>query len=734
MKTTLRQPHITAAIAGVLTTLPTMLYAQTFELESIQVTTATQTEKELKDVPASVEVIDEHQIQKMAAVTLQDALQYSGVFFNPAPGRYSNTNGQFSIRGVSSKGTLLLLNGRRIASEFTKSYDAMRIPASAIERIEIIKGPMGGLYGSDALGGVINIITKKPLEQIETTLTLSHGANGDGDGERSLFEADIRGTKGRTGFSAWISALKTGEYSENETAQIRVPKGSVANTKSKPSQSDLRIDPNTLKACGNGSSCASNFSVPVGNLIQDQYDQSVYYRDPSEVINLGVDLTHKLNNELDLNLNLGFMHEIRDTQGISQAYASNYTSAQSGDSLTFFNIPYAEHLDNRRYELGVGANWHPNPQLEIDWKSSLSRYEKKDQITSLLWEELGYAAEEESASLSGDGTVNQYQHSLKSSWLVRPDSRLVTGAEYIEDSREAAFFDASGKMTTKTQDSSAVYAQHEWQIDPELNLVYGLRYDDTSAAGDATSGHIGGVYHFSPLFNLRMRYAQGFRAPDSQENYINRYNPQGKRFVGAQVVDASINKSAFDLEAERSENYEIGLNGQSRKLHYDAALFYTEIDDSIVRYQTSDYISFRNASQVTLKGLDLNAQYQMTPKLNWNWNMSLLDSYNRDTGQKLEYTPDFRTSVAVNYQATPRLSTSVAAQYVSEQNYSITENGQTVTYEANGYTPVNIKFNYALDRADIFVGIDNLFETEIDNALGSDIGRYYYAGVRWFIQ
>ncbi|WP_319381341.1 TonB-dependent receptor [Thiomicrorhabdus sp.] len=734
MKTSLQQRRIPLAIAGVLTAFPALLHAETSELEPIQVITATQTAKELKDIPVSVEVIDEHQIQQMAAVTLQDALQYSGVFFNPARGRHSNSNGQFTIRGVSAKGTLLLLNGRRIGTEFTKAYDAMRIPAASIERIEIIKGPMGALYGSDALGGVINIITKQPMDETETTLTLSHGANADGDGQRSLFEIDIRGTKGKTGFSAWISALKTGEYSENESAQIRVPKGSVANTKSKPSQSDLRIDPNSLKACGNGSSCSANFSQSIADLINDQYEQDVYYRDPSEVVNLGIDLTHEVNSQLDLKLNLGFMQENRDLQGISQVYASNYTSAQSGDFLKFFNIPYAERLDNQRYEFGVGANWHPSQQFEIDWQSSLSHYEKEDQITSLLWKELGYASSEDSASLSGDGTVKQYQHSLKSSWQIRDDSRLVAGAEYLEDSREAAFFEASGKMTTKTQDSSALYAQHEWQLNPRLNLVYGARYDDTSAAGDATSAHLGGVYHFSPLFNLRMRYAQGFRAPDSQENYINRYNPQGKRFVGAQVIDASIGKSAFDLDAERSENFEIGLNGQTRHLRYDAALFYTEIDNSIVRYQTANYLSFRNASLVTLKGIDLSTHAHITRNLEWDWNLNLLDSHNRDSGQKLDYTPDFRTSVALSYQATPNLKTSIAAQYVSEQNYSVTENGQTVTYQANGYTPVNLKVNYALGDMDLFMGIENLFETRIDNALGSDIGRYYYAGIRWFIQ
>lgn len=121
--------------------------------------------------------------------------------FNPAAGSGTASNGQFSIFGVSSKGTLLLIDGQRMASEFTKNYDAQRLFASMIERIEIIKGPMGALYGSDALGGVMNIITKKPTQAVESQVSVIHGANENGNAQRSLLEADMRGQSGKTGYS-----------------------------------------------------------------------------------------------------------------------------------------------------------------------------------------------------------------------------------------------------------------------------------------------------------------------------------------------------------------------------------------------------------------------------------------------------------------------------------------------------------------------------------------------------
>ncbi|MDY0136826.1 MAG: TonB-dependent receptor plug domain-containing protein [Thiomicrospira sp.] len=132
-------------LAGLL--IQTPVFAD--QLEPISVTSVTKTERALTQSPVSVEVINEASIRELNALTLGDVLEKTGaVFMNP-------DQRSMSIRGVGSKGTLLLIDGRRIGTEFTKNYDAKRIPAASIERIEIVKGPMGALYGSDALGGVI---------------------------------------------------------------------------------------------------------------------------------------------------------------------------------------------------------------------------------------------------------------------------------------------------------------------------------------------------------------------------------------------------------------------------------------------------------------------------------------------------------------------------------------------------------------------------------------------------
>ena len=188
-------------------------------LAPITVTSVTKTERALTQSPVSVEVINEATIRELNAVTLGDVLEKTGaVFMNP-------DQRSMSIRGVGSKGTLLLIDGRRIGTEFTKNYDAKRIPAASIERIEIVKGPMGALYGSDALGGVINIITKQAQDEWEGSVSLSSGTSHQGRGSQTQIDGDVRGKIDKTGISAWFSAQKTQEYYEKQTASTLVPRG-----------------------------------------------------------------------------------------------------------------------------------------------------------------------------------------------------------------------------------------------------------------------------------------------------------------------------------------------------------------------------------------------------------------------------------------------------------------------------------------------------------------------------
>ena len=136
---------------------------QTFTLDPM-VVTATRYEKYDLDVAADTEVLDSKKIQDIGATNVQQVLQtVSGlVYQSKGPGGASlgSMTSKVSMRGVE-KGTLVLMNGTPI--NYRGLYNLENIPTDNIERIEIVKGGGAVLYGSEATGGVINIITKDKM-------------------------------------------------------------------------------------------------------------------------------------------------------------------------------------------------------------------------------------------------------------------------------------------------------------------------------------------------------------------------------------------------------------------------------------------------------------------------------------------------------------------------------------------------------------------------------------------
>jgi len=134
----------------------------------VLVVTASGADKTLRDAPASVSVISGKELSQRFYKDLTDAL-------TDAPGVIVTNGGDrqdISVRGMSSQYTLILVDGQRQTSRETRPNSdgpgvegAWTPPLAAIERIEIIRGPMSSLYGSDAIGGVINIITKKTPQE-----------------------------------------------------------------------------------------------------------------------------------------------------------------------------------------------------------------------------------------------------------------------------------------------------------------------------------------------------------------------------------------------------------------------------------------------------------------------------------------------------------------------------------------------------------------------------------------
>jgi len=144
------------------------------------VVTATATARPLNDAPASVTVITAEELNRRPVQDLEDALrgtpglQFTGV---------GMTRRGISIRGMGSEHTLILVDGQRIntaaGAVAHADFDLGWVPVEAIERIEVIRGPMSSLYGSEALGGVVNVITRRSTDTWRGAAQLNGGVRED---------------------------------------------------------------------------------------------------------------------------------------------------------------------------------------------------------------------------------------------------------------------------------------------------------------------------------------------------------------------------------------------------------------------------------------------------------------------------------------------------------------------------------------------------------------------------
>ena len=181
----LSKPQRLTILACILTN---NVVAQPNNDESVEVMSVTGYKQDMQESPASISVIDALEIENKGYLNVAEIVQdLPGVFITGGPSRKGGST-DISIRGMSSKHVLILVNGKPQSSRqafsngFGQGADFNWLPpTAAIERIEVIRGPMSSLYGSDALGGVINVITKEGEPYWNGKLSAEAVLQKDGD-------------------------------------------------------------------------------------------------------------------------------------------------------------------------------------------------------------------------------------------------------------------------------------------------------------------------------------------------------------------------------------------------------------------------------------------------------------------------------------------------------------------------------------------------------------------------
>ena len=657
-------------------------------LEDITVTTATKTEKNIDGVSASVIVVTKEDIERISASTLKDVFEKIpsiNAQFGRFPHPSSASKASVSIRGAGANGTLILIDGKRLSGETEGPYELNRIPAAMIERIEIVKGSMSTLYGSDAIGGVINIITKK-VDKNNSTLDVKYGQNGHGEAKEKNINFTTAGKKEDIKYKLFGSIIDTSSYSKNK------------------SYTQVATNPTT------GAVLAANPQNGINGT------NKVTFGDDSNVKNIGTRIEKDLNDSVTLGVDLNYLDENREGTYIG--------SAQYAGGGLIKNTPVNSEDNNRRFDVSSDLKYQINDDLSGQTKVYRSYYKKRNETTPITF--AGPVSTKFSANVTIDTIESNLTYSLNDSNII------TTGVEFREETRDSSAINpvaSSSDFITKKVKYESLFVQDEIALTDSLNATMGARYDKISNADNKATIQAGLVQKLTENTNLRANYAQGYRAPDIAELYV--VSPSykdGKRF-GSDVVFGP-KTTAYDLKPEQSQTFEIALSNRLEKLFSEIVLFNTKIDDKIelVSYGAGNakYYTSENLDKVDIKGVELNLDYTLNDNADLNFNLTYLNTEDKSTNKELIFTPDLSASLGFNYKILSNVATNLSLRYLGEQ-YSDTQNSATT----DDYTLVDVGVNYDVNKTlTLYTGIDNIFDKKIEEELGTNVGAYYFAGAR----
>lgn len=188
-----------------------LVFAQGAQADSLQtrqldevVVTATRSDRLMGALPMPVSVVNKLQIQAMGSVRLNDVLlEQTGLAVVP---QINGMGNGIQMQGLNPDYTLILLDGEPLIGRFTGSLELSRVAVGNIKQIEIVKGPSSSLYGSDALAGVINIITERP-QGMKGSFGARYGSFGTLD-----VNTDFNYKKNKLGVYAFLNRFQTDGY------------------------------------------------------------------------------------------------------------------------------------------------------------------------------------------------------------------------------------------------------------------------------------------------------------------------------------------------------------------------------------------------------------------------------------------------------------------------------------------------------------------------------------------
>ncbi|MDO6474181.1 TonB-dependent receptor [Alteromonas sp. 1_MG-2023] len=702
------------------------------------VISATGFEQKLTEAPASISVISQEDLQSRQFITLLDAVQFQeGIDIGTT--RDKTGQGTVSMRGLTGEYTLLLIDGVRMNNHgdiYPNNFGGNAFghvpPMEAIERIEVIRGPASTLYGADALGGVINVITKKRSE--DWTGSINFG--------RSIQTDDQFGDDITTDFFAQGPLIK-----DLLTLGVR---GSMYERQASNPEFAPDVDPNGdihIRELGFGSGGKTVdsdskqfgftlFFTPFENQsFKFDYDNSnqTYDNTPTYNIDTG-EISYPLGTKDNIE---SIWADRRGVVNPRAGYAADQEFNREWWSIThqgqfdgFSSMVALSHVDTtndgRTLPLSVAERL-----LLQEMYDGTGAYEGM--------------TEEERKALAEDTFLPRPERPLESSQYtldvrvdipvteVMGDHNIVLGGQVIDGELLDGVFGLEDSNAGGVQEQKmwSLFAEDNWSPNDYLTLTAGARYDEHDVFGSQVSPRIYAVYTFNDNWTVKGGVSTGYKTPNTTDLYdgITGFGGQGTSpFAGNP-----------DLQPETSVNSEIAVYWNSDAGHnFNLTYFNTQFEDKIASGDTVyscevtggvrpcvnlgdyDQLGYQTYSQkinidkVDLQGIEMAGRVQISPEWFVTANYTWTDSEQKsgpEAGQPLTNTAEHMANITVNWDMTEDFSVYLQSQIRSDRyrgwdstldkplyykNYQLMTLG--ARYRITEYVSVNARINNLLDE------------------------------------
>jgi len=580
----------TLLLLGVLSALSQWSYAQSTSMpvDTLQevVITGTGTQHLLKNVPVQTEVISRKMLDSYGGKSIEEILAGLTASFAFSEG---DMGSQMQLGGLGNAYILILIDGKRIHGDVGGENDLGLIDPHNIERIEIVKGAQSALYGSDAMAGVINIITKKHTEKgVYADNITRYGMHNDLR-QHNTVAFNIGKFGSQTGFQ--LQRNDGWQNTAEEFAEAMV----LTDSKNK-----------TVNQFRNWQVTERLTYKPVRD-VELYADGSYYIKD----INRPQNGTHP---SCDV-----YTYDLHYRNASASLGGKWYLSGEEGTV--------------RRNYLSLDADWNKH---EYSYIYTAKHYDyvllQGEEYGDQNGEWFSVAMKPGQQKLQSDQQRAMAQ--LKGIFYLPYENTLHAGAEFRYDYLNAPDRTDSGSASDWT---AAVYVQDEFNLLSWFNLTAGLRLVDNRNFGVRLTPKVSAMFSAGD-FRFRLGWSQGFKTPTVKELHY--------RYLHLMGGSTFFNIGNTDLNPQTSNYYSANIEYRGRKVTASVTGYLNKLDNMIALVNvpvgeipagvTTAYLGdgsnnvqarmYKNMDNARTVGVDVTLSYQVYKDLTLTAAYSYLDT------------------------------------------------------------------------------------------------------------